>query len=128
MSRSKVFLLWVLVALFLVGDLIGAHFDHAVHAIAQRSLAQDNIVISEFRTQGPNGQEDYFVEIFNPTASTIDIGGWLIQAIDNNGGLTTRYTFPTGQQLIAGQALSGRRQFLQHRRTQRWQFFPGRRS
>ena len=103
MSRSKVFLLWVLVALFLVGDLIGAHFDHAVHAIAQRSLAQDNIVISEFRTQGPNGQEDYFVEIFNPTASTIDIGGWLIQAIDNNGGLTTRYTFPTGQQLIAGQ-------------------------
>ena len=103
MSHSKVFLSWIWVALFLLGDLIGVPSDQAVQAAAQRSLSQDNIVISEFRTQGPNGQEDYFVEMFNPTASTIDIGGWLIQAIDNNGGLTPRYTFPTGQQLVAGQ-------------------------
>ncbi|HEY5158214.1 MAG TPA: lamin tail domain-containing protein [Anaerolineales bacterium] len=103
MSHSKVFRLWVLVALFLVGNLAGAPVDHTVHAAAQRSLAQDNIVISEFRTQGQNGQEDYYVEIFNPTASTIDIGGWSIQAVNNSGGLTTRYTFPTGQQLVAGQ-------------------------
>src|SRR5687768_4364380 len=40
--------------------------------------APSNIVISEFRTRGPDGGNDEFIEIFNPTDSIVDISGWKI--------------------------------------------------
>ena len=103
MNQARLFRLWFFIVLILAGSLPGAPLKNAVHAAGGKSIAQDNIVISEFRLQGPNGLEDDFVEIFNPTAGTIDIGGWLIRVIDNTGGIATRYTFPAGQALLAGQ-------------------------
>jgi hypothetical protein len=104
--HARLFRLWIWVVLLLVGSVIVATVGSFVHAAGLKSTTQDNIVISEFRTQGPNGSDDDFVEIFNPTLSTtIDIGGWLIRAINNTGGITTVYTIPAGQQLIAGQHL-----------------------
>jgi predicted extracellular nuclease len=39
-------------------------------------VAPNHLVISEFRTRGPNGASDEFIEIFNPTNLTVDISGW----------------------------------------------------
>ena len=72
------------------------------------------IVISEFRTKGPSGASDEFVEIYNPTFSPIDVSGWLIRASNSAGTTGTRFTFPAntilqpGQHFIAtGSAYSG---------------------
>ncbi len=43
----------------------------------------DHLVISELRTAGPGGQEDEFVELFNPTGSNIAITN---VTIETNGG------------------------------------------
>lgn len=64
-----------------------------------------NIVISEFRTRGPLGGFDEFIEIFNPTNSSIDISGW---RIDKSGACpsvstTTLITIPSLAVLQPGQ-------------------------
>jgi len=102
--HNRLYILWILVTLLLVWGVISASIGSFVHTDGLKSTVQDNIVISEFRTQGPEGSDDDFVEIFNPTTNTtIDIGGWLIRAINNTGGIATVYTIPPGKQLIAGQ-------------------------
>jgi len=37
------------------------------------------VVISEFRTRGPNGDNDEFVELYNPTGAAVNIGSWTIK-------------------------------------------------
>jgi hypothetical protein len=44
------------------------------------------IVISEFRTRGPNGASDEFVELFNRTDQPIDISGWKIRRSGTGSG------------------------------------------
>ena len=61
-----------------------------------------SVVINEFRTRGPLGGSDEFIELFNPTASSITIGGWKIQGSNNAGTTTVRATVPTGTTLGAG--------------------------
>jgi len=51
-----------------------------------------NVVISEFRFRGPNGGNDEFVELYNPTAAPVDISGWLIRGSNNAGVTGTRAT------------------------------------
>ncbi|GAB4502310.1 MAG: hypothetical protein Fur0035_18580 [Anaerolineales bacterium] len=64
----------------------------------------DHILISEFRTRGPNGVGDEFIEIFNPTGQTVDIGGWQIKKSSACGtSLSTLLTVNTGTQLLPGQ-------------------------
>ena len=63
-----------------------------------------HIVISEFRTRGPNGGNDEFIEIFNPTGDSIDISGWKIKRSIACG--TSEYellTINAGTILLAGQ-------------------------
>ena len=64
-----------------------------------------NVVISEFRTVGPNGPTDEFVELFNPTGSAIAIGGWTLQKSNGCGATTTLITtiIPSTLTLAAGQ-------------------------
>lgn len=38
-----------------------------------------HLVISEFRTRGPNGDSDEFVELYNPTGAAVTISGWTIR-------------------------------------------------
>jgi DNA/RNA endonuclease G (NUC1) len=47
------------------------------------------VVISEFRTVGPSGGNDEFVELYNLTNAPIDISGWKINGSNNAGGGTT---------------------------------------
>ncbi len=39
-----------------------------------------HLVISEFSSRGPGGENDEFVEIYNPTGGTINISSWTIRS------------------------------------------------
>ena len=55
-------------------------------------LSGTNVVINEFRTRGPNGEYDEFIELRNDSSGAIDIGGWQLQASDNAGTTTSLRT------------------------------------
>ena len=76
--------------------------SHAAYAPLSGTSAS-NIVTSEVRTRGPNGVNDEFAELPNPTGSAINIGGWLVRASDNIGLVSTRVTISAGVSLQAGQ-------------------------
>ena len=61
-----------------------------------------SVVINEFRPRGPLGGNDEFIELLNPTASVVTIGGWKIQGSNNAGSTTVRATVPTGTTLGPG--------------------------
>ena len=50
-----------------------------VDVAAAQSAPPNEIVISEFRTRGPAGGNDEFVEIRNRSAGPVDISGWRLQ-------------------------------------------------
>ncbi|MBI3913559.1 MAG: LysM peptidoglycan-binding domain-containing protein [Chloroflexi bacterium] len=64
--------------------------------------APNHIVIAEFRTRGPNGGNDEFIELFNPTGATVNIGGWLIKGSSNSAGTDTRVTILANTTLDSG--------------------------
>jgi len=103
--RVKEFRLWFICALLVLGGQASSPQGGTVRAAAGKSLKQDNIVISEFRTRGPNGGYDEFIEIFNPTNSQINIGNWEIWSSYRNGNKDTDplYTFQDGTELQPGQ-------------------------
>jgi hypothetical protein len=105
MLYPREFRLRVISILLALGCLAGALQGAVVRAALQISPQQDNPVISEFRTRGPNGGYDEFVEIFNPTVSTIDISNWKMWGSNNSGGIggAPIYTFPVGTILQPGQ-------------------------
>lgn len=66
--------------------------------------APTHLVISQFRTRGPKGVEDEFIEIFNPGNVMVNIGNWQIKQSGGCGTLTGNFlTIPTGTLLLAGQ-------------------------
>lgn len=93
---------WALGTLLLAAGLIAA-LAHEADAAPARSPGQDDIVISEFRTRGPNGSQDEFVELFNPAAAPIDVSGWKIMGSDNAGATTLLYEIPPSTSLAPGQ-------------------------
>ena len=80
---------------------------------AQLSAANGSVVISEFRSRRPvdpavpTSTEDNseFIELYNRTGSTIDIGGWHIAAANLAGGntFTSFPAFTAGTTLLPGQ-------------------------
>ncbi len=54
------------------------------------------ILISEFRTRGPNGASDEFVELYNNSDLPVAIGGWKIRGSSSSGTVTTRLTISVG--------------------------------
>jgi len=61
--------------------------------ISNNNAPQTPVVISEFRTRGTNGASDEFIELYNNTGNSIDIGGWKIKGSNNSGSsVTTRLT------------------------------------
>jgi hypothetical protein len=66
------------------------------------TVASANILISEFRTRGPNGATDEFVEIWNNSGIAVNIGGYTMRASNNAGVNSVRATVPAGTLLNAG--------------------------
>jgi hypothetical protein len=60
------------------------------------------IVISEFRTRGPAGGNDEFIELFNLSLSTVDLSGWEIRGSNSDGTVTTRAIITNGVALNPG--------------------------
>ena len=58
-------------------------------------------MISEFRTHGPTGASDEFIEIYNNSDSPIDISGWKLRGSSNAGSITTRLTINASTTLPA---------------------------
>ena len=50
------------------------------------------VVISEFRTRGPNGASDEFIEIYNKSDSAVNVSGLKIRGSSSTGTITTRLT------------------------------------
>lgn len=61
-------------------------------------------VISEFRSRGPNGPDDEFVELYNPSGAVINIGAWMIKNSSSCGtSITNLVTIPASTSLLPGQ-------------------------
>ncbi|MBA2702643.1 MAG: lamin tail domain-containing protein [Blastocatellia bacterium] len=60
------------------------------------------LLISEFRTRGPAGASDEFVEIYNPTTSTQVISGLKVRASNGTGTISDRVTITAGTALGSG--------------------------
>ena len=60
------------------------------------------LLISEFRTRGPAGAADEFIEIYNPTTSTLPIGGLRVRVSNSSGTITDRVTISDGTTLGPG--------------------------
>jgi lamin tail-like protein/beta-propeller repeat-containing protein len=66
------------------------------------SGAQQPVVISEFRTHGPSGGNDEFVELYNNTDCAVDMGGWKIKGSNNSASISTLVTIANGTNIPAG--------------------------
>ena len=80
------------------------------------SAPPNEIVISEFRTRGPAGGNDEFIELRNRSAQPVDISGWRLQgcASGSPGNASNRVTVgsdillpPGGSYLFANDASGG---------------------
>jgi uncharacterized repeat protein (TIGR01451 family) len=65
-------------------------------------LNAGELLISEFRTRGPSGASDEFVEIYNPTTTTLVIGGLKIRASNGTGTISDRVNITGGTTLGPG--------------------------
>lgn len=61
------------------------------------------ILINQFRTRGPQGATDEFIEIVNSTDQPIDISGWKIKISDAGGAMTTLLVIGPNTLLQPGQ-------------------------
>ena len=61
-----------------------------------------DVVISEFRTRGPNGAADEFVELYNGSPAPVDVGGWIVRRSNNAGVINTQVTIPAGTMIGPG--------------------------
>ncbi|HKR00189.1 MAG TPA: lamin tail domain-containing protein [Pyrinomonadaceae bacterium] len=61
-----------------------------------------DVVISEFRTRGPNGANDEFIELYNRTTAAIDISGYKIFRSNNTGATNLTATINSGVVLGPG--------------------------
>lgn len=98
---ARVFSITLILTSFLIG-LSGSWLD-AVEAAPLNVLAGD-IVISEFRTTGPNGGNDEYIELLNRTTGKINIGDWEIWGSNGDASaVSRRKVIPTGTTLQGGQ-------------------------
>jgi predicted extracellular nuclease len=61
-----------------------------------------DVVISEFRTRGPNGGSDEFIELYNLSSAAVDISAWKINGSNASGSVSTRVTIMSGTVLGPG--------------------------
>ena len=66
------------------------------------AAASPNILISEFRTRGPLGGNDEFIEIWNNSGVAVNIGGYTLRGSNNAGTTSQRAAVPAGTILNPG--------------------------
>ena len=59
----------------------------AAHSVERVSAVSTTLVIDEFRTRGPNGGNDEFIELRNVSDGAISLSGWNVLG-SNGSGLT----------------------------------------
>ncbi len=76
-------------------------------AMTRTAASGGAAMISEFRTHGPSGSTDEYVELLNTTSTPLDLTGWALQY--TSGGVLTTTTLPSnavipasGHYLITG--------------------------
>ena len=84
------------------GSLLFLMVAAIVLAVGTAQAVSTSVVISEFRTRGPNGGNDEFVELYNMSASTVSIGGWKVNGSNNAGTVSTRVTITAGTTIGPG--------------------------
>ncbi len=62
----------------------------------------NNVVVSEFRTRGPAGEFDDFIELFNRSDENVNIGGWQVTAVQTRSTNSVTLVIPTGVVLYPG--------------------------
>jgi large repetitive protein len=75
----------------------------SVSAEFQVVQAQPHVVISEIAGRGSTSTDDDFVELYNPTDASVDIGGWVLQTRTTGTSNTVNYsalaTIPAGKSI-----------------------------
>lgn len=61
------------------------------------------VVISEFRTRGPRGEKDEFIELDNRSNQRLDLSGWTLMVSNASGATTTLLTIAPGT-LVPGRS------------------------
>src|SRR5215217_4426568 len=93
-----------LLSLTILAALCGSFVFPVVNVQAAPGLqVAVDVVISEFRTRGPGGATDEFIELYNPTSSPVSVGGWKVNASNNTSSTSTRATIPNLTVLQSGQ-------------------------
>ena len=100
MSHLRLRLLTAVAALIAVATL-GASLGAAPAA-----ASVNGVVISEFRTRGPMGGNDEFIELRNAGSTPVNISGWRLEGCTAGtaGSVGTRATVGAGVVLAAGQS------------------------
>jgi hypothetical protein len=82
-----------------------AQVEEAVNPAPRQAVDELNVFISEFRTRGAGGANDEFIEIFNATGKTIQIGNWKINKSSSCGTATETLVtiLPADTELLPGQ-------------------------
>src|SRR5881396_1977066 len=71
-------------------------------AVPAARAAANHVVIGEYGTRGPGSATDEFVELYNPTASPINLGGWKLQYNPASGsGWLDRAVLPSNASIPA---------------------------
>ncbi|HEX4476265.1 MAG TPA: lamin tail domain-containing protein, partial [Polyangiaceae bacterium] len=76
---------------------IGSLFLASLLGASGASAAgSSTIVISEFRTRGPNGMNDEFIELHNKSSAAVNIAGWQVMLSNDLGQTTLAATIGSG--------------------------------
>src|SRR5215467_9576178 len=70
--------------------------------LSATSVQAADLSISQFRVRGPAGGNDEFVELFNGSATALDLSGYKLNGSNASGTTGTRLTFPAGSSIAAG--------------------------
>ncbi len=76
--------------------------DFVTYPVQAPQSSVTHVVISEFRTRGPNRANDEFIELYNPTDTAVDISGWKVRASDSSGSVGVLATIPANRVLSPG--------------------------